>query len=55
VVKSWPNKRASAPELAMGCAADGRATLLTVAHDHDLVDHFARVIDFESFFAGGGA
>ncbi len=30
-------------------AAERDATLLTVTHDHDLLDRFSRVIDFKSF------
>ncbi len=31
------------------------ATLVTVTHDHDLIDRFQRVIDFRDFHDGGGA
>lgn len=35
-------------------ARERGATLLTVTHDHDLLDRFSRVIDFKSFHAQKG-
>jgi ABC-type lipoprotein export system ATPase subunit len=36
-------------------AKAGQATLVTVTHDHSLLDDFDRVIDFEAFQPGGRA
>jgi ABC-type lipoprotein export system ATPase subunit len=33
-------------------AEERGATLVTVTHDHDLLDRFGRVIDFKSFYSG---
>ena len=37
-------------ELLMDVVKSDRHTLVTVTHDHDLLEQFDRVIDFESFF-----
>jgi putative ABC transport system ATP-binding protein len=35
-------------------ACEEGATLVTVTHDHDLLERFGRVIDFKRFHAGAG-
>jgi putative ABC transport system ATP-binding protein len=39
-------------DILEGYAAETRATLLTVTHDHDLLPRFGRVIDFKTFQTG---
>ena len=42
-------------DLLRDYAGERGATLLTVTHDHDLLDRFSRVIDFKSLHAGAVA
>ncbi len=40
-------------DILVDYAEEHGATLVTVTHDHDLLDRFGRVIDFKGFFSGG--
>jgi putative ABC transport system ATP-binding protein len=42
-------------DLVRDYAAECGASLLTVTHDHELLDRFSRVIDFESWSASGAS
>jgi len=46
-----PNSSRTILDLLLGRADAGGATLLTVTHDHSLLDRFDRVIDFERLHA----
>ena len=39
-------------DILVDYAEEHGATLVTVTHDHDLLDRFGRVIDFKSFYSG---
>ncbi len=41
-------------DILFGYARSSDATLITVTHDHDLLDRFDRIIDFRDFYDLGG-
>lgn len=48
-----PENKTLILKLLSRAVADHTATLLAVTHDHDLLHHFDRVIDFRDFLPGG--
>ena len=47
-----PANKGRVLEILFDYAEEHGATLLTVTHDHDLLDRFGRVIDFKQFHSG---
>jgi ABC-type lipoprotein export system ATPase subunit len=50
-----PANKGRVLEILFDYAEEHGATLLTVTHDHDLLDRFGRVIDFKQFHSGSEA
>jgi ABC-type lipoprotein export system ATPase subunit len=50
-----PGNKGRVLDILFDYAVQNGATLVTVTHDHDLIDRFDRVIDFQDFHEGGGA
>jgi putative ABC transport system ATP-binding protein len=50
-----PANKGRVLEILFDYAEEHGATLLTVTHDHDLLDRFGRVIDFKQFHSSAGA
>jgi putative ABC transport system ATP-binding protein len=50
-----PAATATVLDLLLAQVEQSGTTLLTVTHDHDLLDRFGRVVDMKEFHAGGGA
>jgi ABC-type lipoprotein export system ATPase subunit len=48
-----PANKGRVLDILVDYAKEHGATLVTVTHDHDLLDRFGRVIDFKGFFSGG--
>ncbi len=46
-----PDNKNKVLEILLDCAKEQGATVVTVTHDHELVPHFERVIDFKSLTA----
>ncbi len=49
-----PANKGHVLDILFGYARSSGATLITVTHDHDLLDRFDRVIDFRDFYDLGG-
>ena len=47
-----PSNKGRVLDILFDYVGESRATLVTVTHDHDLVDRYARVIDFNEFYSG---
>jgi len=45
-----PKNKTHILELLFKSVADNKATLLAVTHDHELLPHFDRVVDFQQFY-----
>jgi cell division transport system ATP-binding protein len=45
-----PTNKDRVLEILMDCVSASNATLVTVTHDHELLDRFDRVIDFKQFY-----
>jgi ABC-type lipoprotein export system ATPase subunit len=48
-----PTNKLRVLDILIDFAEERGATLVTVTHDHDLLDRFGRVIDVKSFYRGG--
>lgn len=47
-----PKNKTHILELLFKSVEDNNATLLAVTHDHELLPHFDRVVDFQQFYGG---
>ena len=50
-----PANRDRVLDILCEAASESGATLLTVTHDHDVLDRFGRVVDFKSLQTESGA
>jgi putative ABC transport system ATP-binding protein len=50
-----PSSKGRVLDILFEQAQENGATLVTVTHDHELLDRFDRVVDFKSFHASAGS